>query len=303
MGNRAILRMVCPDRKGLVADIAGFVSNHQGNILDADHHTDRSSNLFISRIEWEMNGFDLQEEEILPKFKSYLDQRSQAKVAIHSNHGLSTTEENKDSWVQLNFTNQKIRTAIWVTKQDHCLMDLLMRFRDSEIHASCDLIISNHPDLYEEIKHLGIPYHHIDMKSKPKKECEAEQLALLQEYNIDLVILAKYMQILSSDFVKQFPNIINIHHSFLPAFIGAKPYHQAYSRGVKLIGATAHYATSDLDQGPIISQAVIPVSHRDTIEDMVIKGKDIERTVLSQAVKMHCGRRVVVFNHKTVVFD
>ncbi|MGL4377721.1 MAG: formyltetrahydrofolate deformylase [Microcoleaceae cyanobacterium] len=278
----ATLLISCPDRKGLVALLANFIASHNGNIIHADHHTDFTAGLFLSRLEWQLDGFDLKTEEITPAF-SELAQDLQA------------------NW-QLHFSQKIRRIALWVSRQDHCLLDLIWRQRAKEIIAEIPLIISNHEKLEPIAAQYGIDFEYIPISKDNKAIQEAQQLEILNKYNIDLVVLAKYMQILSQDFVIKFPNVINIHHSFLPAFVGANPYERAYERGVKIIGATAHYVTPDLDAGPIIEQDVVRVSHRDEVSDLVRKGKDLERVVLARAVRYHLQNRVLVYGNRTVVF-
>jgi formyltetrahydrofolate deformylase len=278
----ATLLISCPDQKGLVAKIANFIYSNGGNIIHADQHTDFSAGLFLNRIEWQLDGFNLPREVIEPAFK-----------AIAS--PLNAT------W-QLHFSDTIPRIAIWVSKQDHCLFDLIWRHRAGELRADVPLIMSNHEKLGTIAAQFDIDFHHIPVTKETKAQQEAKQLELLQQYNIDLVILAKYMQVLSSDFIAQFPNVINIHHSFLPAFAGANPYERAFERGVKIIGATAHYVTEDLDEGPIIEQDVVRVSHRDNTADLIRKGKDLERIVLARAVRLHLQNRVLVYGNRTVVF-
>ena len=204
---------------------------------------------------------------------------------------------------KLHFSSDTPKVAIWVSKQDHCLYDLLWRIQAKELKAQVGLIISNHEKLAPIAHQFHIPFHHLPITKENKQEQEQKQIKLLKQANIELVILAKYMQVLTSDFIKQFPNVINIHHSFLPAFVGAKPYHQAYRRGVKIIGATSHYVTQDLDAGPIIEQDVARISHRDTVQDLIRKGKDLERIVLARGVRLHLQQRVLVYNNRTVVFS
>lgn len=278
----ATLLVSCPDQKGLVAKIANFIYANGGNIIHADQHTDLSAGLFLTRIEWELDSFNLPRNVIDPAF---------AAIAKPLNA----------TW-SLHFSDQTPRLAIWVTKQEHCLLDLLWRQQAKELNATIPLIISNHDDLRAIATQFNIDFHHIPIQKNNKAEQEAQQLKLLQEYQIDLVILAKYMQVLSPDFLSKFNQVINIHHSFLPAFAGAKPYHRAYDRGVKIIGATAHYVTQDLDEGPIIEQDVVRVSHRDDVQDLIRKGKDLERIVLSRAVRLHLQNRVLVYGNRTVVF-
>lgn len=279
----ATLLIVCPDRRGLVATFANFIYKHNGNIIHANQHTDFAAGLFLTRIEWQLEGFDLSRSEIASAFRA-IAQPLQAKWELH-------------------FSDTIRRIAIWVSRQDHCLLDLIWRQQSKEFLAQIPLIISNYPNLKHIAEQYGADFQHIPISKDHKFEQEAKQLDLLKHYNIDLIILAKYMQILSADFIAKFPNIINIHHSFLPAFVGANPYQRAYDRGVKIIGATAHYITSDLDAGPIIEQDVERVSHRDEVSDLVRKGKDLERIVLARAVRSHLRNRVLVYGNKTVVFE
>lgn len=278
----ATLLVSCPDQQGLVAKIANFIYSNGGNIIHADHHTDLEVGLFLSRIEWELKEFNLPQNLINAAFAA-IAQPLQAQ------------------W-QLHFSDTVPKIAIWVSQQDHCLYDLLWRIQAKELKAEVSLIISNHQKLEPIAQQFGIEYHYLPINSDNKTEQELKQLEILKQAKIDLVILAKYMQILTADFLEKFSQVINIHHSFLPAFMGAKPYHQAYSRGVKIIGATAHYATPDLDAGPIIEQDVVRISHRDTVKDLIRKGKDLERIVLARAVHLHLQHRVLVYGNKTVVF-
>ncbi|MBW4670516.1 MAG: formyltetrahydrofolate deformylase [Cyanomargarita calcarea GSE-NOS-MK-12-04C] len=279
----ATLLISCPDQRGLVAKIANFIYANGGNIIHADQHTDFAAGLFLTRIEWQLSGFNLPRNLIAPAFNA-IAQPLNAKWELH-------------------FSDAMPRIAIWVSKQDHCLYDLIWRQRAKEFAAEIPLIISNHPDLNAIAEQFEIEYHYIPITKDNKAEQEEKQLELLQTYNIDLVVLAKYMQIVSGDFIAKFPQIVNIHHSFLPAFVGANPYHRAFERGVKVIGATAHYATADLDAGPIIEQDVVRVSHRDEIDDLIRKGKDLERVVLARAVRSHLQNRVLVYGNRTVVFE
>jgi formyltetrahydrofolate deformylase len=278
----ATLLISCPDQRGLVAKIANFIYANGGNIIHADQHTDFTAGLFLSRVEWQLDGFNLPQDLIAPAFNSIAQ-------PLGAN------------W-QIHFSDRLPRVAIWVSRQDHCLFDLLWRQRAGEFQAEIPLIISNHSAMEAIAQQFGIDYHHIPITPETKAEQEAKQLELLRQYRIDLVVLAKYMQILSADFVQQFPQVINIHHSFLPAFAGANPYQRAYERGVKIIGATAHYVTQDLDEGPIIEQDVVRVSHRDAVADLIRKGKDLERIVLARAVRLHLQHRVLVYGNRTVVF-
>jgi formyltetrahydrofolate deformylase len=279
----ATLLISCPDQRGLVAKFANFIYGHNGNIIHADQHTDFAAGLFLTRIEWQLEGFDLSREEIVPAFSAI----AQPLAA---------------NW-QLHFSDTVRRMAIWVSRQDHCLLDLIWRQQSQELLVEIPLIISNHPNLKPIADRCGADFHHIPISKEGKSEQEAQHLKLLSHYHIDLVVLAKYMQILSAEFIDKFPQIINIHHSFLPAFVGAKPYERAYNRGVKIIGATAHYVTSDLDAGPIIEQDVERVSHRDEVSDLIRKGKDLERIVLARAVRSHLRNRILVYGNKTVVFE
>lgn len=278
----ATLLISCPDQKGLVAKIANFIYSNGGNIIHADQHTDFAAGLFLTRLEWQLDGFNLPRELIGPAFNA-IAQPLQAE------------------W-QLHFSDTIPRIAIWVSQQDHCLLDLLWRQQAKEFSAEIPLIISNHPNLQLISEQFGADFKHIPITKETKVEQEAKQLELLRQYNIDLVILAKYMQVISPEFITQFPKIINIHHSFLPAFVGAKPYHKAHERGVKIIGATAHYVTPELDAGPIIEQDVARVSHRDSVADLIRKGKDLERVVLARAVRLHLRHQVLVYSNRTVVF-
>lgn len=281
----ATLLVSCPNQRGLVAKIANFIYANGGNIVSADHHTDATVGVFLTRIEWELEGFHLPKEIIGAAFGA-IAQPWQATYELH-------------------FSDNFPRLAIWVSKQDHCLLDLLWRWRAREFQADIPLIISNHPDLQETAAQFGIAYHYLPITKENKAEQQQQQLALLAKYQIDLVILAKYMQILGPEIVDRFGSnrIINIHHSFLPAFVGAQPYHKAYERGVKIIGATGHYVTADLDAGPIIEQDVVRITHRHGVDDLIRKGKDLERMVLARAVRLHLQNRVLVYGNKTVVFD
>jgi formyltetrahydrofolate deformylase len=275
----------CPDRQGLVAKIANFIDANGGNIIHADHHTDFNAGLFLSRIEWYVDGFNLPRELIAPAFRAISQ-------PLHGNF-------------EIHFSDDMPRLAIWVSKQNHCLLDLIWRQQAGEFLAEIPLIISNHPDLEPIANQFGIDFHYLPITKDNKQEQQQRQLDLLDKYNINLVILAKYMQIVNVEFIDKFSSqkIINIHHSFLPAFVGANPYHKAYDRGVKIIGATGHYITAELDAGPIIEQDVVRVTHRDNVDDLIRKGKDLERIVLARAVRHHLQNRVLVYGNKTVVFD
>ena len=280
----ATLLVSCPDRKGLVAALAQLLYGHGCNILDADQHTDQTAGMFFQRIR-----FDLRE---LHTDKVTLE-RGIADVAARF----------QLTW-RLAYEAERKRIALFVSKYDHCLYDLLLRHRAGELPCDIALVVSNHPDLAHVAAQFNVPFHVFEIDAQNKPTQEAAQWALLDAERIELVVLARYMQILSPEFVARYPNrIINIHHSFLPAFVGSKPYHRAYERGVKLIGATAHYVTGDLDEGPIIEQDVIRASHRDSIDDLVRKGRDLEKVALARAVKWHVEDRVLVYGNKTVVFD
>lgn len=278
----ATLLISCPDQPGLVAKFANFIYANGGNIIHADQHTDFDTGLFLTRIEWQLDNFNLPRELIDPAFAA-IAQPLEAK------------------W-QLHFSDSVPRISIWVSRQDHCLFDLLWRQKAQELGAEIPLIISNHPDLQPISEQFGADFHHIPITQDNKAEQEVKQLELLRHYNIDLVVLAKYMQIIRPEFIEQFSQIINIHHSFLPAFTGAKPYHRAYQRGVKIIGATAHYVKPELDAGPIIEQDVVRINHRDNVADLIRKGKDLERVVLARAVRLHLQHQVLVYGNRTVVF-
>lgn len=277
-----ILQFICPDKPGLVSDLASWIASKNGNIRHADHHTDADAKLFLSRIEWDLDGFLLDKNEITSEV-NLLEQRLNGKAV-------------------LSFSDDFPNVAIFVSKQSHCLVDLLWRVKTGELCMNVPLVISNHSDLEEICSSFSIPFKLIEVNKNNKADSESKILDLLQEYNIDLGVLAKYMQILSSSFLEQFPNLINIHHSFLPAFKGAQPYHQAWDRGVKLIGATAHYVTKDLDAGPIIEQTISNVSHRDEVSDLIRKGRDLERVALARALRLHLKRQVIVYRGRTAVF-
>lgn len=278
----ATLLVSCPDQRGLVAKLSQFIYSNGGNIIHADHHTDAQAGLFLTRLEWQLDGFHLPRELIAPAFQAI----AQPLTA---------------QW-QLHFSDVRPRLAIWVSKQDHCLLDLIWRHQAGELPAEIVCIISNHPHCQALATQFELDYHYLPITPENKAEQEERELELLAGYRIDLVVLAKYMQVLSADFLAQFNQVINIHHSFLPAFAGANPYQRAYERGVKIIGATAHYVTPELDQGPIIEQDVVRVSHRDEVGDLIRKGKDLERMVLARAVHLHLQQRVLAYGNRTVVF-
>ena len=284
----AILLISCPDRKGEVATIADFVYRHGGNILHADEHADEESGLFLMRVEFDPKDFDID--------------LSQPDLADFGKHFAPVAEKFSMKW-RLAQSSQRQRMIILVSKYDHCLVDLLYRHRSGELACDIPLIISNHADNQAIADFYKIPYAIVPVTKDNKADAEARLHKLIDEHKPDFMVLARYMQILSNDFVNRYPQrIINIHHSFLPAFVGARPYHQAFERGVKLIGATSHYVTEVLDDGPIIEQDVVRVSHRDTVEDLIRKGRDLEKVVLSRAVRWHVENRVLLYGNKTVVF-
>ena len=284
MKNSATLLITCPDTKGIVAAIADFLYQHNANILHADQHQDAENSLFLMRVEWDLKDFSLDEASFARAFEVI-------------------AKTYKMTW-ELKLSKDKLRMAIMVSQYDHCLADLLHRHKNNELQCEIPLIISNHLDAQKLAEFYDIPFFHIPVEKDKKKEAEAEQFALFDKFQVDFIVLARYMQILSEDFVKRYPQrVINIHHSFLPAFIGARPYHRAFERGVKLIGATSHYVTEVLDEGPIIEQDIDRISHRDQVEDLIQKGRDLERIVLSKAVRWHIENRILIYSNKTVIFD
>jgi formyltetrahydrofolate deformylase len=282
--NTATLLVSCPDRKGLVAALAQLLYGHGANILDADQHTDSAEGQFFQRIRFDLGEIHT-DRLTLERAIGEVAQRFQMRS-------------------RLAYSDQVKRVAIFVSRYDHCLQDLLMRHRSGEIVCDIPVVVSNHPDLKPVADQFGIAFHHFPISTDDKFEQERQELDLLEQLHIDVVILARYMQVLSADFVSRYDErIINIHHSFLPSFAGQKPYHQAHERGVKLVGVTAHYASAVLDAGPIIEQDVIRVTHRDSVDDMVRKGRDLEKLVLARAVRWHLDDRILVYGNKTVVFD
>ncbi len=282
--HNAILLLTCPDRKGIVASVSNFIFNHNGNIVHAAQHTTETDKIFFMRIEWELNGFDIPRDKIGEVF-DVLARRFDMKWDLH-------------------FTDRVARMAIFVSRHLYCFYDLVFRHRMGEFRAETPLVISNHLDAKPLAESFGLPFRHFPITPENKDEQEARELEELQKHKIDLIVLARYMQVLTGRFVDLYPNrIINIHHSFLPAFAGGKPYQQAYDRGVKIIGATSHYVTESLDDGPIIAQDIIRTSHRDAVEDMKMKGKDVERMVLAKAVKLHLEHRILVHGSKTIVLE
>lgn len=279
----AVLLLTCPDAKGIVAAVAQFLSRHGANIVEVEQHTDHGAGVFFQRVEFELAGFGLADDEILPAFGE-----------VSGPYAMECA---------LRFPERSARIAVLVSKQAHCLLDLLSRWHAGELAADLALVASNHPDHTETCAFFGVPFHHLPVGADGREVQEARLTALLDGAGIDLVVLARYMQVLSPEFVDARPHaVINIHHSLLPAFAGARPYHQAYERGVKVIGATAHYATADLDEGPILVQDVAQVSHRDSVEDLAARGRDLEALVLARAVRLHLAARVLVHRGRTVVF-
>ena len=284
MKNTAILLIDCPDRKGIVAAVANFLYQHGANILHADQHQDNDLQLFFMRVEFALEGFDLDASQFTGEFQPL-------------------AESFRMNW-RLEHSSSLSSVALFVSREQHCLLDLLHRHQIGELPCKIPLIISNHADARPLAEFYGVPFHHIPVDAGSKPEAERRQLALLDENGIGLVVLARYMQILSPEFVARYPQrVINVHHSFLPAFSGARPYHAAFRRGVKLIGATSHYVTDVLDEGPIIEQDVTRVSHRYELADFIEKGRDLERIVLSRAVRWHLEHRILCYANKTVVFD
>ncbi len=280
----AILLLSCADQNGLVAKISNFISENNGNIVDLDEHVDSDQNMFFIRVAWRMNGFKIEKKDIYSKFQP-LAEKFNAK------------------W-EINFTEQKPKLAIFVSKYDHALQEILWRNKFGEFNTEIVAIISNHPDLMGLSETYNIPFYHFPITKETKAEQEQREIELLKKMDIDLIVLARYMQILSANFVSQFPNkIINIHHSFLPAFMGGNPYKQAFERGVKMIGATSHFVTNDLDEGPIIAQDIIRITHKDSVKELVRKGRDLERLVLAKALHCFLEHRVLVHKGKTIVFE
>jgi len=280
----AILLLSCPDKKGIVAGVSNFIFKNGGNIVHADQHTSVGSKTFFMRIEWELNGFRIPRREI-----------GAAITPLANRFGMK--------W-DLRFTDEVPRVALFVSRHVHCFHDLIMRRRMGEFRAEIPLVVSNHLDLKPLARQFGLKFMHFPITPANKARQEEREIRELERHRIDLVVLARYMQVLSNTFVEAWRNrAINIHHSFLPAFAGGKPYQQAYERGVKIIGATSHYVTENLDDGPIIAQDVIKISHRDSVDDIVMKGKDLERIVLARAVRLHLENRILVHGSKTVVFE
>ncbi len=279
----ATLLIHCPDKPGLVHDVTGFIASHHGNIIDLQQHIDPGENAFFMRLEWSMDGFTLDRTEVDPRF--------------------GTLGRRHEMQWKLSFSSERRRVALFVSKENHCLYDLLARHESGDLAIDIPVIVSNHETLRPAAERFGIPFAHFPMTKENRIAQEADQIAMLDVHRVDTVVLARYMQIVSPALIDRFANrILNIHHSFLPAFVGAKPYHQAHERGVKLIGATSHYVTAELDQGPIINQDVMRVSHEDSVTDLVRLGRDLEKNVLAKALWWHVKDKVLVYKNKTVVF-
>lgn len=283
--NTAILLIYCPDRQGILASVTEFLNENRGNIIYLDQHVDHEEGLFYMRVEWELDNFTIPRNKISDYFDTLIAKKYQIRFWLH-------------------FSNERPRMALFVSRMSHCLFDILARYTAGEWDVEIPIIVSNHEKLKPVADRFGIDFKLIDKNSKNKDEQEQKEFELLGQYKIDFIVLARYMQVLSDNFVSRFPNkIINIHHSFLPAFAGAKPYHAAHARGVKIIGATSHYVTADLDQGPIIVQDVVRISHIDTVDSLIRKGRDLEKIVLSEAVYKHLQHKILVYNNRTVIFN
>jgi len=280
----ATLLISCPDQKGITAAVTAFIFNNNGNIVSADQHIDEQTNTFFMRVEWSLDGFDLAREDISGEFKVLAEKFTM-------------------QW-SLHFLDELSNIAIFVSRHLHCLHDLLLRHKEGQLNCRIPLIISNHPDAKSVAKEFGIKFLEFDVNNENKREQEEKQIEALKKENIDFIVLARYHQILTQSFIQKFPNkIINIHHSFLPAFIGGDPYRQAYQKGVKIIGATSHYVVEELDAGPIIAQDIVRITHRDSLDDLIRKGQDLEKVVLSRAVRWHLHQKILCYNNKTVVFE
>ena len=285
MMKTAKLLLHCPDKPGILAEVTDFITVNKGNIIYLDQYVDHVENIFFMRIEWELKDFLVPQEKIEDYFATLYAQKYEMNFRLY-------------------FSDTKPRMAIFVSKMSHCLFDLLARYTAGEWNVEIPLIISNHPDLQHVAERFGIPFHLFPITKETKEEQEKKQMELLAKHKITFIVLARYMQVISEQMINAYPNrIINIHHSFLPAFVGAKPYHAAFERGVKIIGATSHYVTTELDAGPIIEQDVVRITHKDTVQDLVNKGKDLEKIVLSRAVQKHIERKVLAYKNKTVIFN
>ena len=285
MMKTAKLLLHCPDKPGILAEVTDFITVNKGNIIYLGQYVDHVENIFFMRIEWELKDFLVPQEKIEDYFATLYAQKYEMNFRLY-------------------FSDTKPRMAIFVSKMSHCLFDLLARYTAGEWNVEIPLIISNHPDLQHVAERFGIPFHLFPITKETKEEQEKKEMELLAKHKITFIVLARYMQVISEQMINAYPNrIINIHHSFLPAFVGAKPYHAAFERGVKIIGATSHYVTTELDAGPIIEQDVVRITHKDTVQDLVNKGKDLEKIVLSRAVQKHIERKVLAYKNKTVIFN
>lgn len=285
MMKTAKLLLHCPDKPGILAEVTDFITVNKGNIIYLDQYVDHVENIFFMRIEWELKDFLVPQEKIEDYFATLYAQKYEMNFRLY-------------------FSDTKPRMAIFVSKMSHCLFDLLARYTAGEWNVEIPLIISNHPDLQHVAERFGIPFHLFPITKETKEEQEKKEMELLAKHKITFIVLARYMQVISEQMINAYPNrIINIHHSFLPAFVGAKPYHAAFERGVKIIGATSHYVTTELDAGPIIEQDVVRITHKDTVQDLMNKGKDLEKIVLSRAVQKHIERKVLAYKNKTVIFN
>ena len=285
MMTTAKLLLHCPDKPGILAEVTDFITVNKGNIIYLDQYVDHVENIFFMRIEWELKDFLVPQEKIEDYFRTLYGQKYEMDFRLY-------------------FSDVKPRMAIFVSKLSHCLFDMLARYTAGEWNVEIPLIISNHPDLQLVAEGFGIPFYLFPITKETKEEQERKEMELLAKHKITFIVLARYMQVISEQMINAYPNkIINIHHSFLPAFVGAKPYHAAFQRGVKIIGATSHYVTTELDAGPIIEQDVVRITHKDAIEDLVNKGKDLEKIVLSRAVQKHIERKVLAYKNKTVIFS
>ena len=281
----AKLLLYCPDKPGILAEVTDFITVNKGNIIYLDQHVDHVENIFFMRIEWELQDFLIPQEKIEDYFATLYAQKYAMSFRLY-------------------FSDTKPRMAIFVSKMSHCLFDMLARYTAGEWNVDIPLIVSNHPDLQHVAERFGIPFYLFPITKENKAEQERLEMDLLAKYNITFIVLARYMQVISEQMIDAYPNrIINIHHSFLPAFVGAKPYHAAFERGVKIIGATSHYVTTELDAGPIIEQDIVRITHTDMVQDLINKGKDLEKIVLSRAVQKHIERKVLVYKNKTVIFN
>ena len=285
MMTTAKLLLHCPDKPGILAEVTDFITVNKGNIIYLDQYVDHVENIFFMRIEWELKDFLVPQEKIEDYFRTLYGQKYEMDFRLY-------------------FSDVKPRMAIFVSKLSHCLFDMLARYTAGEWNVEIPLIISNHPDLQHVAERFGIPFYLFPITKETKEEQERKEMELLAKHKITFIVLARYMQVISEQMINAYPNkIINIHHSFLPAFVGAKPYHAAFQRGVKIIGATSHYVTTELDAGPIIEQDVVRITHKDAIEDLLNKGKDLEKIVLSRAVQKHIERKVLAYKNKTVIFS